>query len=78
MNSHQDHILVVDDDPEIRHLMQSHLEKNGSQVSTAAEGGGMWQALERSRIDLIVLDLMRRPRTGSPSPAGRWVPAPCT
>ena len=58
MNSHQDHILVVDDDPEIRHLLQSYLEKNGYQVSTAAEGGGMWQALERSRIDLIVLDLM--------------------
>ena len=58
MNSHQDHILVVDDDPEIRHLLQSYLEKNGYQVSTAAEGGGMWQVLERSRIDLIVLDLM--------------------
>ena len=58
MNSHQDHILVVDDDPEIRHLLQYYVEKNGYQVSTAAEGGGMWQVLEHSRIDLIVLDLM--------------------
>ncbi|MEJ2455943.1 MAG: response regulator [Candidatus Thiodiazotropha sp.] len=58
MNTSQDHILVVDDDPEIRHLLKTYLEKNGYQVSTAAEGGSMWMALERSHIDLIVLDLM--------------------
>lgn len=58
MNTPQDQILVVDDDPEIRHLLKTYLEKNGYAVSTAAEGGGMWMALERSRIDLIVLDLM--------------------
>ena len=53
-----DHILVVDDDPEIRHLLKSFLEKNGYQVSTAAEGNGMWRTLEQVHIDLIVLDLM--------------------
>jgi two-component system OmpR family response regulator len=53
-----DHILVVDDDPEIRHLLKTYLEKNGYRVSMAAEGGGMWQSLEREHIDLIVLDLM--------------------
>lgn len=58
MNTAQDHILVVDDDPEIRHLLKTYLEKNGYQVSTAAKGGGMGMALERSHIDLIVLDLM--------------------
>ena len=58
MNSAQDHILVVDDDPEIRHLLQAYLEKNGFQVTTAAEGNAMWRALDRARIDLIVLDLM--------------------
>lgn len=58
MNTPEDHILVVDDDPEIRHLLKIYLEKNGYQVSTAAEGGGMWMTLERSHIDLIVLDLM--------------------
>ncbi len=58
MNAPQDHILVVDDDPEIRQLLKTYLERNGYQVTTAAEGGGLWQALERSRIDLIVLDLM--------------------
>ena len=58
MNTPQDHILVVDDDPEIRYLLKSFLEKNGYQVSSAAEGDGMWRALEQAHIDLIVLDLM--------------------
>ncbi|MEL0586389.1 MAG: response regulator [Candidatus Thiodiazotropha sp. (ex. Lucinoma kazani)] len=58
MNTPQDHILVVDDDPEIRHLLKTYLEKNDYQVTTAAEGNGMWMALEQARIDLIVLDLM--------------------
>ncbi len=58
MSTLQDQLLVVDDDPEIRHLLKTYLEKNGYRVSTAADGGGMWQTLERARIDLIVLDLM--------------------
>ncbi|WP_029131862.1 response regulator [Sedimenticola selenatireducens] len=58
MNIQEDHILVVDDDPEIRHLLKTYLEKNGLRVTTAAEGSGMWKALDQARIDLIVLDLM--------------------
>jgi len=58
MNGTQDHILVVDDDPEIRHLLKEYLERNGYQVTAVAEGGGMWMSLERGRVDLIVLDLM--------------------
>jgi two-component system OmpR family response regulator len=58
MSSAADHILVVDDDPEIRHLLKQYLEKNGYQVTAVGDGGGMWMALDRARIDLIVLDLM--------------------
>lgn len=58
MNTIQDHILVVDDDPEIRHLLQTYLEKNGLRVTTAGDGNGMWHVLNQSRVDLIVLDLM--------------------
>ena len=58
MDALQDHILVVDDDPEIRHLLKTYLEKNGYVVSTAAEGNAMWTRLNQSHIDLIVLDLM--------------------
>ena len=53
-----DHILIVDDDAEIRSLLSQYLEKNGLRVTAVAEGRAMWQALEAGRIDLIVLDLM--------------------
>jgi len=54
----KEHILVVDDDPEIRSLLQAYLEKNGYRVSSAGDGRGMKALLERSRIDLVVLDIM--------------------
>jgi two-component system OmpR family response regulator len=53
-----DHILIVDDDAEIRHLLSQYLGKNGLRVTAAADGRAMWQALDAGRIDLIVLDLM--------------------
>lgn len=53
-----DHILVVDDDVEIRKLLSQYLVKNGLRVTAVADGRAMWQALEASQLDLIVLDLM--------------------
>jgi len=53
-----DHVLVVDDDAEIRNLLREYLEKNGYRVTTVADGKGMWAALELGRADLVVLDLM--------------------
>jgi two-component system OmpR family response regulator len=53
-----DHILIVDDDAEIRSLLSQYLLKNGLRVTAVADGRAMWQALEAGRIDLIVLDLM--------------------
>jgi len=52
------HILVVDDDKEIRALLSKFLAKNGLRVSVAAEGREMRRVLEEAKIDLIVLDLM--------------------
>jgi len=52
------HILVVDDDREIRSLLSKFLTKNGLRVSVAAEGREMRRVLEESKIDLIVLDVM--------------------
>lgn len=52
------HILVVDDDREIRQLVGDYLRKNGFRVSLAAEGRQMREMLEASHIDFIVLDLM--------------------
>lgn len=52
------HILVVDDDREIRTLLAEYLEKNGLQVSAAHDGKEMRRVLGRVHVDLIVLDVM--------------------
>ncbi len=54
----QRHILVVDDDLEIRQLLQAYLEQNGYRVTTVGEGKSMIRVLDEQRIDLVVLDLM--------------------
>lgn len=53
-----DHILVVDDDAEIRSLLGEYLGKNGFKASVVPDGKAMWAALARGKVDLIVLDLM--------------------
>lgn len=53
-----DHILIVDDDVEIRSLLQEYLRKNGYGTSVSADGKAMWDVLTHSKVDLIVLDLM--------------------
>ncbi len=53
-----DHILIVDDDAEIRALLTRYLEKNGLRATAVGDGRGMWLALDRATVDLIVLDLM--------------------
>lgn len=53
-----DHILVVDDDAEIRRLLGEYLSKSGYRVTTVKDGSGMWGALDAGHVDLIVLDLM--------------------
>lgn len=52
------HILVVDDDREIRDLLARFLAKHGLRVSSAANGREMHARLEDSAVDLIVLDVM--------------------
>lgn len=53
-----EHILIVDDDAEIRSLLSNYLQKNGYRTTVVAEGKGMLAALDKGRADLIVLDLM--------------------
>ena len=50
------HVLVVDDDREIRDLMSRFLRKNGFRVDVAADGQAMRKALANSKIDLVILD----------------------
>ena len=53
-----DHILIVDDDAGIRELAAEYLQRQGLQVSVAADGRQMREVLATQRIDLLVLDLM--------------------
>lgn len=51
------HILVVDDDPDIRQILQDRLESYGYLTETAADGWAAIRSLERSTPGGIFLDL---------------------
>jgi two-component system OmpR family response regulator len=51
------HILVIDDDPQIRALLEEYLAENGLRVSVASNGQEMAKILADEAIDLVVLDL---------------------
>ncbi len=58
------HILIVDDDREIRDLLSRFLEKHGLRCSQAADGRDMRRVLADAKIDLLVLDVMMPGETG--------------
>ena len=51
------HILVVDDDPQIRELLEEYLTENALRVSVVSSGRQMAKILADEAIDLVVLDL---------------------
>ncbi|CAN5295438.1 response regulator [soil metagenome] len=52
------HILIVDDDAEIRTLLAALLDKHGFKTSSANNGAAMLQILAEEKIDLILLDIL--------------------
>jgi len=56
--SDRPHLVIVDDDREIRTLLSQYLEKHDFRTTAVAEGKEMRRIMERSRVDLVVLDLM--------------------
>lgn len=52
------HILVVDDDQEIRRLLARHLNDQGFRVTSAADGREFHSRLVVDRFDLVVLDVL--------------------
>jgi DNA-binding response OmpR family regulator len=54
---HPPHILVVDDDPALRELLQGYLAENELRVTAVANGHALFEAFDREAIDLVVLDL---------------------
>jgi len=58
MSEKTPHILVVDDNAEIRDLLSKYLVRNGLRAATAASGAEARKVLAAAAIDLIVLDIM--------------------
>ncbi|MEO8324686.1 MAG: response regulator, partial [Nitrospirota bacterium] len=52
------HILVVDDQPDIRNPLATYLTQKGFRLSAAGSAGEARKILENSAIDLVVLDIM--------------------
>ncbi len=52
------HVLVVDDDREIRDLLAGFLTKHGYRVTALQDGKNIRRALAECHIDLVVFDLM--------------------
>jgi two-component system, OmpR family, response regulator len=51
------HVLVVDDDPDVRELVAEYLGNNDMRVSAATCGREMYELFDREAIDLVLLDL---------------------
>ena len=53
----QAHVLVVDDEPDIRELVQDILEDEGYEVEVAENGEAARAAFARRTPDLVLLDI---------------------
>ncbi len=58
------HILIVDDQPDIRDALCEHLQRNGFVVSPAANAKEAREQLENHPVDLVVLDIMMPGESG--------------
>jgi DNA-binding response OmpR family regulator len=52
------HVLVVDDEPMVREVVTTYLERDGLRVTSAADGAAALRTLDVARPDLVILDLM--------------------
>ena len=52
------HILIVDDNREIRDLLARYLARNGMRASVAESAAAARKAMQKATIDLLVLDIM--------------------
>ena len=52
------HLLLVDDDEDIRSLLTAFFRNHGYAASVAEDGNAMFAVLAKHTIDLIILDVM--------------------
>ncbi|VEB38122.1 DNA-binding response regulator in two-component regulatory system with EnvZ [Legionella sainthelensi] len=58
MSTRKSHILIIDDDQEITHLINDYLIKNGFRTTWTLNGLNIKQLLRENNFDLIILDIM--------------------
>jgi len=58
MSNLQQQLLVVDDEPKIRHLLKKYLSQEGYSVEAVSDGSAMDKYLINHSVDLVILDLM--------------------
>lgn len=58
------YILVIDDNPEFRDILRSHLEANGHRTVLAGDGEQGLALLEREAIDMVLTDILMPQRDG--------------
>lgn len=51
------HVLVVDDDAEIAHILSRYFTSNGFRVTTASDGVQMRRVVDAEPVDIVMLDL---------------------
>jgi DNA-binding response OmpR family regulator len=62
--SDKQHILVVDDDPDLVESVTMKLESNNFRVTKAYDGIEAWEKIKEDRPDLIILDVMMPRKDG--------------
>lgn len=58
------HLLVVDDDDDIRSLLTEFFQRHSHVVTVAEDGAAMFAALEKQPADLVILDVMLQGEDG--------------
>ncbi len=64
LDPEEHHVLVVEDDAPMRHLIARLLRENGFRATGARDGREMWEALENTGADLVLLDVMLPGQSG--------------
>ena len=58
------HILLADDDKDLREILAFHFEHSGWKVTTVSTGKQALEAIEKGGLDLVISDLRMPEMTG--------------
>ena len=50
-------LLVVDDEKNLRMIVQKEMTRQGHEVETASDGEAAWEALEQQDFDVLLCDI---------------------